>query len=97
METLTPKYFRRKFSDNQGARKKIHQRERNLSFDCTGQAGMEWDQNARDFQLDQTDPHCNSSSLFTAMRRRGLKGRKGCSCSYGVGVGAGGGVEKTLL
>lgn len=43
METLTPKYFRRKFSDNQGARKKIHQRERNLSFDCTGQAGMEWE------------------------------------------------------
>lgn len=47
--------------------------------------------------LDQTDPHCNSSSLFTAVRRRGLKGRKGCSCSYGVGVGVGGEVEKTLL
>ena len=51
----------------------------------------------RGFQLDQTDPHCNSSSLFTAVRRRGLKGRNGCSCSYGVGVGAGGEVEKTLL
>ena len=54
-------------------------------------------QNARGFQLDQTDPHCNSSSLFTAVRRRSLKGRKGCSCSYGVGVGTGGEVEKTLL
>ena len=30
--------------------------------------------NARGFQLDQTDPHCNSSSLFTAVRRRGLEG-----------------------
>lgn len=47
-------------------------------------------QNARGFQLDQTDPHCNSSSLFTAVRTRGLKGRNNCSCSYGVGVGAGG-------
>jgi len=56
-----------------------------------------WTQNARGFQLDQTDPHCNSSSLFTAVRRRGLKGRKGCSCSYGVGVAAGVEVEKSLL
>jgi hypothetical protein len=56
-----------------------------------------WTQNARGFQLDQTDPHCNSSSLFTAVRRRGLKGRKGCSCSYGVWVGAGEEVENTLL
>lgn len=53
--------------------------------------------NGRGFPLDQTDPHCNSSSLFTAGRRRGLKGRNSCSCSYGVGVGAGGEVEKTLL
>ena len=61
------------------------QNEQNMLRECTG------------FQLDQTDPHCNSSSLFTAVRRKGLKGRNGCSCSYGVGVGAGGEVEKTLL